>query len=163
MSQASLVRGANFILHFLLHNPANNCMSILSYNIQLSAGSILNLNPSMRKKVVLIEDDPDIRELIEFILTEENYEVTSFDCTRDFRKGMREQRPDLILLDIMLPDGNGIDLCGELKADENTRSIPVVLMSANYDQIPGNCAAEGFIAKPFDINDLVSRVRRQVA
>jgi len=117
----------------------------------------------MKKQVILVEDDPDIRELIELILTEENYEVISYDRTRDFRNDLGNQRPDLILLDIMLPDGNGIDLCRELKASDSTRHIPVVLMSANYNNIPGNCDAEGFIAKPFDIDDLVSRIRVQVA
>jgi len=117
----------------------------------------------MRKQIVLVEDDLDIRELIELILTEADYEVISFDRIRDFKNSMQGQHPDLILLDIMLPDGNGIDLCQELKSDEYMRRIPVVLMSANYSNIPDDCGAEGFIAKPFDINDLVSRIRRQVA
>lgn len=111
----------------------------------------------------MIEDDPDIRELIELILIEENYDVISFDRIRDFRNGLQDRRPDLILLDIMLPDGNGIDLCQELKTGENTRHIPIMLMSANYNNMPGDCGAEDFIAKPFDIDELVSRIRVQVA
>ena len=90
----------------------------------------------MKKQVVLVEDDLDIRELIELILAEENYEVVSFERIRDFKNSMQQQQPDLILLDIMLPDGNGIDLCHELKSDERTQRIPVVLMSAHYNTLP---------------------------
>jgi len=117
----------------------------------------------MKKQVIIIEDDPDIRELIEHILASENYQVLAFNRIRDFKSGLPRCRPDIILLDIMLPDGNGIDLCKELKTDADTRHIPIVLMSANYTKLPGDCNADEFIPKPFDIGDLIAHVRQKIS
>lgn len=113
------------------------------------------------KEIFIVEDDDGIRELIEFLLVSQQYSVKTFPTARAFHKTVPDEVPDLFLLDIMLPDGNGLDLCKELKKNENTRSIPVVLMSAHAD-INRMEGADDFIAKPFDVDELLSRIQRQL-
>lgn len=113
------------------------------------------------KEIFVVEDDDGIRELLEFLLMSKNYEVKSFPTVRAFENRNSERTPDLFLLDIMLPDGNGLDLCKQLKETDGTSSIPVVLMSAhaNINRTEG---ADDFIAKPFDVDDLLERIERQL-
>lgn len=72
--------------------------------------------------------------------------------------------PDLFLLDVMLPDGNGIDVCEMLKTAHQTRSIPVLIMSAHSSEhlVKQSCRSDGFVAKPFDINELINKVTRAI-
>lgn len=120
-------------------------------------------NPIM-KQVFIVEDDPDIRELIEFLLKRRKYKVESFSTAKGFRAGIRLSKPDLILLDIMLPDGNGLDLCRDLNTNIETCDIPVVLMSAHTAiDISEEMCARDFIQKPFDVSDFSSRVHKQLA
>lgn len=114
------------------------------------------------KEIFIVEDDDGIRELIEFLLVSEDFTVKTFPTARSFQKIISERTPDLYLLDIMLPDGNGLDLCKELKGFDNTRNIPVVLMSAHAD-ISRTEGADDFIAKPFDVDELLQRIKKQLA
>lgn len=116
------------------------------------------------KKIFILEDDTDIREMITFLLEGQHYEVSEFATLSAFNKGLQASRPDLILLDIMLPDGNGIDICRSLKAEGSTQDIPVVLMSANINnkELLSTIPAQDFIGKPFDIDDFVRRIQRQL-
>ncbi|KLT63980.1 response regulator transcription factor [Pedobacter sp. BMA] len=116
-----------------------------------------------KKKICILEDDDDIREIITFLLETENYEVCSFATVSAFMKGAPESHADAFVLDVMLPDGNGIDVCKILKADRSTCAIPVLMMSANYSRgdVLYDCAAQDFISKPFDIGDFVHRVDNQ--
>lgn len=113
------------------------------------------------KEIYIVEDDDGIRDLIEFLLVSQQYSVKTFPTARAFNKAVPQKTPDLFLLDIMLPDGNGLDLCKGLKKDEATRSIPVVLMSAHAD-ISRMEGADDFIAKPFDVDELVQRIEKQL-
>ena len=113
------------------------------------------------KEIFVVEDDEGIRELVEFLLLSEGFLVTTFPTARSFEERFSEHLPDLFLLDIMLPDGNGLDLCSGLKKDESTREIPVVLMSAHAD-ISRMEGADDFIAKPFDVDELLARIARQI-
>lgn len=117
----------------------------------------------MKKKVVIVEDDQDIRELVEFILTNADFEVTGYDRVAKFWSGMDGAKPDLIVLDVMLPDGNGLDICRKLQSTGRTAHIPVVIMSAAYEKIENKCARAEFIQKPFDIDDLVYCVQACIA
>ncbi|RYD78473.1 MAG: response regulator [Sphingobacteriales bacterium] len=114
----------------------------------------------MGKRICVLEDNDEIREIISFILEEESYEVFSYSNVKDFIDTGKNLKPDVFLLDVMLPDGNGLDVCNILKADSATRSIPVMMMSANYKNtdVSKGCSAQDFISKPFDIFDLISRV-----
>ena len=116
------------------------------------------------KQIFLVEDDRGIRELLEFILVSQNYQVESFPTAGDFKRTIPYSHPDLILMDIMLPDGNGMDMCNDLGSEMETRNIPVVLMSAHADahSFKNSCARD-FIAKPFDVEDLLVRIEKQLA
>ncbi|TCD12071.1 response regulator [Pedobacter frigidisoli] len=118
----------------------------------------------MGKRVCVLEDDPGIREIIEFLLSEENYEVSGYSNINDFMLNAKNAAPDLFLLDVMLPDGSGLDVCSLLKSSASTKNIPVLMMSAHagLSEIKNNCQAQGFIAKPFDIYDLLKRVDQQL-
>ena len=114
----------------------------------------------MEKCIYVVEDNANLREIIEFLLLEESYIVKAYPTVASFWQEMRQHAPDFIVLDVMLPDGNGLDVCAKLKGDAKTHHIPVMIMSANNHlrNVRANCAAEDFINKPFDLNDFVSRV-----
>lgn len=114
----------------------------------------------MRKRICVLEDNDDIREIISLILEDAHYEVFAFATVDSFFKRSYNILPDVFLLDVMLPDGNGIDVCNALKVDGQTKNIPILMMSANYSatDVKTNCKAEDFIPKPFDIDDFVNRV-----
>ena len=118
----------------------------------------------MGKRICVLEDNESIRDIIGFILEEPDYQVKYFENIADFKQGASAFGANLFLLDVMLPDGNGLDLCRELKADEATAHMPIVMMSANFSDA-GNytqCNAQDYIHKPFDIYDFVSRVNAQM-
>lgn len=116
------------------------------------------------KKIFIVEDDQDIRELIEFLLISEQYEVKSFPTAGEFKTGIDDQSPDLILMDIMLPDGNGLEMSRDLCENVDKNHIPILLMSAhaNLDISQEPCIRD-FIAKPFDIDDLYKRIKNQLS
>ena len=118
----------------------------------------------MGKSVCVLEDDEGIRDVIILLLKEENYDVTGFSSVEDFNLNAKNLMPDLFLLDVMLPDGSGLDVCSVLKTTENTKNIPVLMMSAHakISEINKSCKAQGFISKPFDIYDLLKRVDYQL-
>lgn len=114
------------------------------------------------KQIFVVEDDHDIRELITFLLMSQNYEVKGFANAESFQKTILSEKPDLVLLDVMLPDGNGQELCVRLHQEKITGEIPVVLMSAHVEEV-GCQYARDFIRKPFDVEDFLERVERHVA
>ncbi len=116
-----------------------------------------------REKIVVIEDEPDIREVIEYNLTREGYRVRS---TRDGEDGLRlvrEEAPDVVLLDLMLPALDGIDVCRQLKADPLTRAIPIVMVTAKGEEsdivLGLGVGADDYVAKPFRPKELIARVK----
>jgi DNA-binding response OmpR family regulator len=113
-----------------------------------------------KKCIYILEDNDDIRELLAYLLTEENYEVHGYPTIKSFRNKMLITRPDMVVLDVMLGDGNGMDVCDELKSNQQTIHIPVLMMSAHayLGDIKQKCDAEDFISKPFDISDFVRKV-----
>jgi two-component system phosphate regulon response regulator PhoB len=117
-----------------------------------------------RKRICLLEDNNEIREIIEMLLESEFYEVFAFSTVKEFLKKAIKLHPDAYVLDVMLPDGNGYEVCNRLKADDFTHEIPVLMMSANFvaQDYKKNCLAEDYISKPFDIYDFVNRVKKQV-
>lgn len=118
----------------------------------------------MAKQIFVLDDNDDIRNIIEYILKEEQHEVSSFATVESFRKGMEFAQPNLIILDVMLTDGNGLDICDELKENRRTQHIPIIIMSANtrYSDAKKKCETEDFINKPFDIEDFIARVNEQL-
>lgn len=113
------------------------------------------------KTIYLVEDDNSLRDLIDFLLSDKDYNVEAFANANSFKRRIKIGDPDLILMDIMLPDGNGVDLCKDLQQKENKNKIPVILMSAHADpSIADDSGACHFIKKPFDIEELYSEIQK---
>jgi DNA-binding response OmpR family regulator len=118
----------------------------------------------MSKIVMVVEDNDDIREIIEILLSEEEYEVKLCPDAAAFRSEIAKSSPDLIIMDVMLPDGNGLDLCGEIQDNGKTAHIPILIMSAHasFSDVHMNCKPSGFIKKPFDIHNFIERVEETI-
>ncbi len=115
------------------------------------------------KKVLVVDDNHEILNVIELILQDEGYDVKCVDSGKDLRNTVISDKPDLILLDIMLGEYNGLELCKQLKSDPQTFNVPVIMISASHNADRINCGAEDFIAKPFEINHLINKVASLVA
>ncbi len=114
------------------------------------------------KEIVVVEDNTEIREVIEFVLQSDHYSVRLFENIKSFRQYLQDNQPAVIVLDIMLPDGNGLEECRTLKGHRSTKNIPVVLMSANTIRNTIEAGAATFISKPFDITDFKQKVEQYV-
>lgn len=115
----------------------------------------------MERVIQIVEDDADIRFIVEYVLEDASYTVETFENAKAFLNRSNKENVALVILDVMLPDGSGIDLSKTLKAGEDTRGIPVIIMSAHApsDVAISEGAADGFIQKPFDIDHFVKQVR----
>ncbi len=118
---------------------------------------------SDKRQILVIEDEEDIRELVRYNLEQENFAVTEAESGEAGLKAVLRKAPDLILLDLMLPGKDGMQVCRELKQSEGTRGIPVVMMTARgeeSDVVAGlELGAEDYIVKPFSPKVLVARVK----
>lgn len=114
----------------------------------------------MKKKISILEDDHGIRDMLDMLLTAEDFEVYSFCCIKDLLRARNRNVTDLFLLDVRLPDGNGLEVCRMLNNNADTAHIPVLMMSANVDasQIGVGCKAKAFMSKPFDIYHVIDSV-----
>lgn len=113
----------------------------------------------MKNKIYIVEDDNDISFILDYYLREEGFNVSVFGTVKEFNKAVKVSLPDLFLLDVMLPDGDGITVCNQVKADPKTSWLPVIMMSAHLsDKYNIGCPAEEFIPKPFDLEKLVKRI-----
>jgi len=115
----------------------------------------------MERLIHIVEDDEDIRYILEYVLCEAGYKLQLFDSINDFKKRDKTQQPDLFLLDVRLPDGSGLDLCREIKSSPLTSDIPVVIMSAhaNGEFAISDGKADHFLAKPFDLDRFVMKIK----
>ena len=117
----------------------------------------------MGKWIYYVEDDTSIRELVLYALKTAEFQVMGFENAASFYKRMKEQQPDLILLDIMLPDEDGVSILKKLKSRPDTENIPVIMMTAKsseYDKVLGlESGADDYITKPFGVMELISRVK----
>src|SRR5271168_4430886 len=116
-----------------------------------------------KKKILVVEDDRDISELITYNLEREGYEIAClFDGSQavDFT---RKRKPDLIILDLMLPEVDGIEICRTLKSDAATKHIPIVMLTAKSEEadvvIGLQMGADDYIPKPFSPKVLVARIK----
>lgn len=113
--------------------------------------------------IYLVEDDNSIRELVIYTLQSTGMEATGFSCAKDFWNAMKTETPSLILLDIMLPDEDGLTILKKLRAASGTERLPVIMLTAKgteYDKVIGlDNGADDYIPKPFGMMELVSRVK----
>ncbi len=111
----------------------------------------------------VVEDDANIREIEMFALKNCGYEVAGFACASDFKKALKERMPSLIILDIMLPDEDGIALLEKLRAGADTKMLPIIMVTAKtteMDKVKGlDAGADDYMTKPFGVMELISRVK----
>jgi putative two-component system response regulator len=117
----------------------------------------------MSEKILIVDDETSARTALATLLRREGFEVSEAGSGRAALSESESVRPDLILLDILMPGMNGFDVCRKIKANPETRLTPVVLitgLSATADRIKGiNAGADDFLSKPIDFNELMARVR----
>lgn len=113
--------------------------------------------------IYILEDDRNIREIEEIALKNADYEVVSFETAAEFGKRLKERVPDLLLLDLMLPDADGLWLVTQLRQNVMTRSLPVIMVTAKtteIDKVRGlDSGADDYLTKPFSVMELISRVK----
>lgn len=113
-------------------------------------------------KILIIEDDEDILELVRYTVAKEGYEVTGVLSGEEGLAVARSTLPDLIILDLMLPEVSGFQVCAQLKADERTQHIAIVMLTAKTDEadiVAGlELGADDYIAKPFSPRVIVARI-----
>ena len=114
-------------------------------------------------RIYCVEDDANIRELICYALKTNGFEVAGYECAADFFAGMESVLPELVLLDIMLPDMDGMEILEKLRASGMTKDIPVIMLTAKsseIDKVRGlDSGADDYITKPFGVMELISRVK----
>jgi len=120
-------------------------------------------NAHVRGRIVLIEDEKDIVELVRYNLRKEAFELESFGRGRDGLEHLRRRGADLVLLDILLPDLDGFEICRKLRSDERLASTPVIFLTAKgeeFDRVLGlELGADDYIVKPFSPRELVARIK----
>lgn len=113
--------------------------------------------------IYAVEDDKNILEIEMFALKNSGYLVDGFACARDFFKKLEEKLPDLILLDIMLPDEDGLEIVKKLRKRADTRKLPVIMVTAKsteIDKVKGlDSGADDYLTKPFGVMELIARVK----
>lgn len=113
--------------------------------------------------IAVVDDEPDIVDLVSLHLERSGYRVKSFANGKELFKSLRTSLPDLIILDLMLPDSDGFEICNIVKKDEKTAKIPVIMLTARShesDKVLGlEIGADDYITKPFSPRELVARVK----
>ena len=113
--------------------------------------------------IYIVEDDNSIRELVTYTLNSQGMEAKSFGRPSDFYSAIKKEMPGLVLLDIMLPEEDGLSILRTLKSDKTTKNLPVIMLTAKgteYDTVLGlDSGADDYVAKPFRMMELLSRIR----
>jgi len=117
----------------------------------------------MNGLIAVIDDEPDILELVSLHLTKHGFKVKGFQDAQSFFEFLSSQTPDLIVLDLMLPDTDGIEICKYLKSKEEFKTIPIIMLTARTteaDKVLGlELGADDYVTKPFSPRELVARVK----
>src|SRR5579864_5686320 len=127
------------------------------------AAAQVQLSRGPRQKVLSIEDDADIRELIKFNLEQEGYAVEEAATGAEGLDRIKRRQPDLVLLDLMLPGMPGLEICRVLRSAKETSTLPILIVTAKgteVDKVLGlEMGADDYVVKPFSPRELVARVK----
>src|SRR5688572_3104219 len=117
----------------------------------------------MASRVLIVEDEPDIRDLVAFHLAREGYAVTTASTGTEALRQVAAARPDLLLLDLMLPEIDGLEVCRRLRRDPAAATLPIIMLTAKGDEVDRivglEVGADDYVVKPFSPKELVARVR----
>lgn len=113
--------------------------------------------------IYIVEDDKNILEIESFALKNSGYDIRGFSCAKDFFRALNDFLPDLILLDIMLPDEDGLSILQKLRSNKKTQTLPIIMVTAKtteIDKVKGlDLGADDYMTKPFGVMELISRVK----
>ena len=113
--------------------------------------------------IYIVEDDINIREIEHYALKNSGYEVEEFENGAEFFRRLEVQKPDLVILDIMLPDEDGMSILSKIRGEKRTEKIPVIMVTAKgteMDKVKGlDSGADDYLTKPFGVMELISRVK----
>ena len=113
--------------------------------------------------IYIVEDDQNIREIESFALKNSGYQIQDFSCAKDFYRALKDKTPDLAILDIMLPDEDGMEILQKLRRNPETRRLPIMMVTAKtteMDRVKGlDLGADDYMSKPFGVMELISRVK----
>ena len=114
------------------------------------------------RKVYVVEDDENIREIVLYALSTAEYEALGFETSAEFFAEIENSLPNLVLLDIMLPDSDGLSILKSLRSAPQTKALPIIMLTAKgseFDKVKGlDMGADDYIVKPFSVIELISRV-----
>ena len=117
----------------------------------------------MASRILIIEDEPDIRKTLDYNLSKESFEVFQAASIAEGEQAIQQHKPDLVILDLMLPDGSGLTLCRDIKSDPATKNTLVILLTAKADElyrvIGFELGADDYVTKPFSVRELILRVK----
>ena len=118
----------------------------------------------MNKNILVIEDEPDIRKVLEYNLGREGFIVSTVASLHDAEHKLQNNHDfSLLLLDLMLPDGSGLDLCKKIKGNPETESIPIIILTAKEDEVDKvvgfELGADDYVTKPFSVRELILRIK----
>lgn len=120
-----------------------------------------------KKKILVVDDEPHIVNLVRLTLSGEKYEVYSAYSGQEALRLAQQIRPDLILLDIMMPNMDGYQVCEELRKDKRTANVPIMILSAKSQLVDKfksiNVGADDYVVKPFDPDELIKRVKVNIS
>ena len=115
--------------------------------------------------IYILEDDDSIRELLEYSLTRSGLDTRGFTTPHEFGAAVAAERPTLVLLDVMLPEEDGLSVLSRLRRDPATASVPVIMLTARdseFDKVTAlDAGADDYITKPFGVMETLARVRAQ--
>ncbi len=117
----------------------------------------------MHEKIAILEDDPDILKLLSLNLKEAGFKVRQFSRGGDFFEYILKEIPDLLILDLMLPDIDGLEICKKIREDSRTSQLPVIMLTAKgeeTDKVIGlEIGADDYVTKPFSLRELIARIK----
>ena len=115
------------------------------------------------KTIYIVEDEPDIRETLAYNLSQEGFKVSEFSDAESCLDKIQKKKPDLLILDLMLPGMSGLDLCKEIRADKSLQNLAIIMLTAKgeeVDRIIGfELGADDYVTKPFSVRELILRVK----
>ena len=117
----------------------------------------------MPHRIFIVEDEPDLRDTLSFNFENEGFKVSSFPDGEKCLTSVKKNKPDLIILDLMLPGINGLDVCREIRSEEENNDVSIIMLTAKgeeIDRIVGfELGADDYVTKPFSVRELILRVK----
>ncbi len=131
---------------------------MLNAPLQAGAGTM-----SDKKKILVVDDEPNILKLVSFILTNNGYEAVEASSGPECLEKVRKEKPDMIVLDVMMPKMDGFEVAKKIKSNTATKDIPILMLSSKAqfeDKMKGiDSGAMDYVTKPFDKQELLEKVR----